>query len=113
MPERRLTLVSRRPVLLVARFDRRLRSGTRERAHYLSGLTMLGRHERDHGRGSYSELAHWLRRHGAAPRDDTLELFRRMVFNILVGNTDDHLRNHAVIDFGEGFRLSPLYDVMP
>jgi serine/threonine-protein kinase HipA len=113
VPERRLTLVNRRPVLLVARFDRQLRAGVRERAHYLSGLTMLGLHERDYGRGSYAELAHWLRRHGAAPRDDTLELFRRMVFNTLIGNTDDHLRNHAVIDFGEGLRLSPLFDVMP
>ncbi|MGH8130427.1 MAG: type II toxin-antitoxin system HipA family toxin [Steroidobacteraceae bacterium] len=113
VPERRLTLVNRRPVLLVARFDRRLRAGVRERAHYLSGLTMLGLHERDYGRGSYSDLAHWLRRHGATPRDDTRELFRRMIFNILIGNTDDHLRNHAVIDFGEGLRLSPLFDVVP
>lgn len=113
VPDRRLTLVNRRPVLLVARFDRRLRAGVRARAHYLSGLTMLGLHERDYGRGSYSDLAHWLRRHGASPRDDTLELFRRMVFNVLIGNTDDHLRNHAVIDFGKGFRLSPLFDVVP
>jgi serine/threonine-protein kinase HipA len=113
VPERRLALVNRRPVLLVARFDRRLRAGVRERAHYLSGLTMLGLHERDYGQGSYADLAHWLRRHGVSPREDTLELFRRMIFNILIGNTDDHLRNHAVIDFGEGLRLSPLFDVMP
>jgi serine/threonine-protein kinase HipA len=113
VPERRLMLVGERPVLLVARFDRRLRSGVRERAHYLSGLTMLGLHERDCGRATYSDLADWMRRHGVAPRDDTRELFRRMIFNILIGNTDDHLRNHAVIDFGEGLRLSPLFDVVP
>ncbi|MGQ0429048.1 MAG: type II toxin-antitoxin system HipA family toxin [Gammaproteobacteria bacterium] len=113
VPRRRLTLVNRRPVLLVARFDRRLHAGVRERAHYLSGLTVLGLHERDYGQGSYADLAHWLRRHGASPREDALELFRRMVFNILIGNSDDHLRNHAVIDFGDGFRLSPLFDVAP
>jgi hypothetical protein len=57
-------------VQLVARFDRRLRDGIYERAHYLSGLTMLGLHERDYGRGSYAALAQWLRRHGFAPRED-------------------------------------------
>lgn len=113
VPDRRLALVGRRPVLLVTRFDRRLRGKVRERAHYLSGLTMLGLHERDYGRGSYADLALWLRRYGVSPREDARELFCRMVFNILIGNTDDHLRNHAVIDFGDGLHLSPLYDVMP
>ncbi len=113
VPERRLVLVGTRPVLLVARFDRRLRGKLRERSHYLSGLTMLGLHERDYGRGSYADLAMWLRKHGSEPRDDARELYRRLVFNILVGNTDDHLRNHAVINFGDGYRLSPLFDVMP
>jgi serine/threonine-protein kinase HipA len=74
---------------------------------------MLDLHERDYGRGSYADLALWLRRHGSAPGEDVPELFLRMVFNVLIGNTDDHLRNHAVIDFGDGFRLSPLFDVMP
>ncbi len=113
VPERRLRIVGGQPVLLVARFDRLLRDGIRGRAHYLSGLTMLGLHERDYGHGSYAAIAQWLRRHGASPREDCRELFRRMVFNILIGNTDDHLRNHAVIDFGDGFRLSPVFDLVP
>ncbi len=113
VPDRRLALVGRRPVLLVARFDRRSRGKIRERAHFLSGLTMLGLHERDYGRGSYADLSLWLRRYGIAPREDARELYCRMAFNILIGNTDDHLRNHAVINFGDGLRLSPLYDVMP
>jgi len=113
VPERRLRIVGRRPVLLAARFDRRLRDGILGRAHYLSGLTMLGLHERDYGRGSYAALAQWLRRHSVAPREDCRELFRRMVFNVLIGNTDDHLRNHAVIDFRDGFRLSPVFDILP
>jgi serine/threonine-protein kinase HipA len=113
VPEHRLETVGERTVLLTARFDRRDHGGIRERAHYLSGLTMLGLHERDYGRGSYSDLALWLRRHGSAPSDDVPELYRRMLFNVLIGNTDDHLRNHAVINFGSGYRLSPAFDVMP
>ena len=113
VPERRLRIVGGQPVLLVARFDRRLRDGINERAHYLSGLTMLGLHERDYGRGSYAAIAQWLRRYGFAPREDCRELFRRLAFNVLIGNTDDHLRNHAVIDFGDGFRLSPVFDIVP
>jgi serine/threonine-protein kinase HipA len=112
VPDHRLESVGGRAVLLTARFDRR-GGAIRERAHYLSGLTMLDLHERDYGRGSYADLALWLRRHGSAPGEDVPELFLRMVFNVLIGNTDDHLRNHAVIDFGDGFRLSPLFDVMP
>jgi serine/threonine-protein kinase HipA len=113
VPEHRLVNVGSRPVLLTARFDRRKRGGIRERAHYLSGLTMLGLHERDYGGGSYADLALWLRRHGADPGSDVRELFRRMAFNVLIGNTDDHLRNHAVVDFGDGYRLSPAFDVLP
>jgi serine/threonine-protein kinase HipA len=112
VPEHRLESVGEHAILLTARFDRR-GDAIRQRAHYLSGLTMLGLHERDYGRGSYADLALWLRRHGSTPGEDVPELFRRMVFNVLVGNTDDHLRNHAVIDFGDGYRLSPLFDVMP
>jgi serine/threonine-protein kinase HipA len=113
VPEHRLVTVGTRPVLLTARFDRRTRGGQRERAHYLSGLTMLGLHERDYGRGAYADLALWLRRHGADPATDVRELFMRMAFNVLIGNTDDHPRNHAVINFGEGYRLSPAFDVLP
>jgi serine/threonine-protein kinase HipA len=62
---------------------------------------------------SYRDLADVLRRFGSKPRQDLRELFRRMAFNILVGNDDDHLRNHAFLFDGHGWRLSPLYDVVP
>ncbi len=62
---------------------------------------------------SYRDLADILRRFGSEPRRDLRELFRRLGFNILVGNDDDHLRNHAFLYDGRGWRLSPLYDVVP
>jgi serine/threonine protein kinase HipA of HipAB toxin-antitoxin module len=65
------------------------------------------------GRHSYADLAAALRRFGADPRKDLIELHRRMVFNILVTNDDDHLRNHGFLHAPKGWRLSPLYDVVP
>lgn len=74
---------------------------------------MLGAHEGDVDRNSYADLAAALRRNGAEPRRDLVELFRRMVCNILVTNDDDHLRNHGFLLSEGGWRLSPLYDVVP
>jgi serine/threonine-protein kinase HipA len=74
---------------------------------------MLEAHEIAAHRYSYRDLAEVLRRFGSDPRHDLRELFRRMAFNILVGNDDDHLRNHAFLFDGRGWRLSPLYDVVP
>ena len=113
VPRHELVEVGDRPVLMTRRFDRRKQRDGFARAHLLSGLTLLGLHERDYGAGSYADLAAWIRRHGAMPREDARELFLRMVFNIVVGNTDDHLRNHAVVDAGDGFRLSPAFDLVP
>ena len=74
---------------------------------------MLGAHESEGSRYSYADLAAILRQHGTQVRRDLHELFRRMVFNILVTNDDDHLRNHGYLFDGTGWRLSPLYDVVP
>ena len=63
-------------------------------------------------RYSYRDLAEAIRQFGSDPLSDLRELFRRMAFNILVGNDDDHLRNHAFLFDGRGWRLSPLYDVI-
>ena len=65
-------------------------------------------------RRSYLEIVDALRQHGAAPKADMEALWRRLVFNILISNTDDHLRNHGFLYAGqEGWRLSPAYDLNP
>ena len=68
----------------------------------------------DDERRSYLEIADALRSHGAAPRKDLEELWRRVVFSVLVSNTDDHLRNHGFLhERGLGWRLSPAFDLNP
>lgn len=113
--ESRLTNVAGRDVLLVRRFDRRPHEGTYCRARMLSALTLLltGDSHQDRERWSYVLLAEQLRRVSSAPRIDAHELFRRMAFNALISNTDDHPRNHAVIAPGSEWRLSPAYDLVP
>jgi len=102
-----------RDIYMIERFDRTLGADGVQRHAFASGLTILGAHESDVGRHSYADLAESLRRLGADPRGDLLELYRRMVFNILVTNDDDHLRNHGFLWTPKGWRLSPLYDVVP
>lgn len=101
-------------VYLIERFDRvELDDGRTGRVPFMSGLTLLDASESTAHHHSYGELAQTLRRYGSAPDRDALELFRRMVFNVLVNNTDDHLRNHGYLHDADGWRLSPLYDVEP
>jgi serine/threonine-protein kinase HipA len=69
---------------------------------------------KDNEAHSYLELVDVLRRHGAAPKEDMHALWRRIVFSILISNTDDHLRNHGFLWAGPaGWRLSPAYDLNP
>ena len=116
-PEVKTETLAGRTVMLIERFDRTLLDGSACRRHMISALTMLGCHESESRNKSYGEIADRIRRHGVAQfvKRDQRELFGRMVFNILVTNDDDHLRNHAFLWDGEhkGWRLSPLYDVMP
>ena len=102
-----------RDIYLIERFDRVPHGNWLERRPFASGLTMLGAHESEVSRYSYADLAGAIRQHGTQVREDLHELFRRMVFNILVTNDDDHLRNHGFLFDGTGWRLSPLYDVVP
>jgi serine/threonine-protein kinase HipA len=75
-------------------------------------MSMLG--SRDNETRSYLEIVDALRQHGAAPKEDMQALWRRLVFNILISNTDDHLRNHGFLYEGpDGWRLSPAYDLNP
>jgi len=112
----RLTQVGGRDVLLVKRFDRTpTGGGSYRRARMLSALSLLrtGDSHQDRDRWSYLLLAEELRRVSREPKTDAVELFRRMTFNALISNTDDHPRNHAVIAAGQDFRLSPAYDLIP
>jgi serine/threonine-protein kinase HipA len=108
----RLENVARRAVLLARRFDR---VGANLRVPYTSGMTALGASDHDgrRDRRSYLELADFIRAHGAQPAKDLEQLWRRIVFNVLVSNTDDHLRNHAFLRDPRGWRLSPAFDMNP
>lgn len=108
VPTARVETVACKPVLLLRRFDR---EGAR-RIPFLSAMSMLG--AKDNETHSYLEMADALRQHGAAPKADMEALWRRIVFNILISNTDDHLRNHGFLYEGsDGWRLSPAYDLNP
>jgi serine/threonine-protein kinase HipA len=68
----------------------------------------------DNNQHSYLEIVDAITQHGARPKEDQVELWRRIVFSILISNTDDHLRNHGFLyEPGEGWRLSPVYDINP
>lgn len=108
VPKWRIENVAGRPVLLLYRFDRRGQS----RIPFLSAMSMLD--AKDNDTHSYLELADALRRYGAVFKTDAQALWRRIVFNILISNTDDHLRNHGFLyQSPDGWRLSPAYDLNP
>lgn len=115
--ETRLERVGALDVLMLRRFDRTWNHDARAYARHalVSALTVLdaGDHYRERERWSYLLLADELRRWSARPDDDRRELFSRMVFNAMVTNNDDHPRNHALVNLGAGWRLSPAYDVVP
>lgn len=96
---------------LIRRFDR---TGE-ERHHFASAMCLLGCHDGDDARTGfgYLDLADLITRISVRPQEDLEELWRRVVFSILISNTDDHLRNHGFLWSGRGWRLSPLYDVNP
>ena len=108
VPERRIETVAGKRVLIVQRFDRR----AGHRVPFLSAMSMLG--ATDCEPRSYPDIADALRRHGAAAPQDLHQLWRRVVFTVLISNTDDHLRNHGFLyeDY-RGWRLSPAYDLNP
>uniref|UniRef100_UPI00286C4DAE type II toxin-antitoxin system HipA family toxin n=1 Tax=Methylibium sp. TaxID=2067992 RepID=UPI00286C4DAE len=111
----RIDAVGGEDVLLVQRFDRTLTAEGYLRHRMVSGLTALGAEDShgDRAKWSYLLLADELRRRSAQPAQDLEELFRRMVFNALISNTDDHPRNHALIAPTDKWELSPAYDLTP
>lgn len=114
-PESRIVNIGQRNALLVKRFDRENTQTGYRRARMLSALTLLraGDDYQDRKKWSYVLLAEELRRISSHPREDAPELFRRMCFNALISNTDDHPRNHAVIALDTDWKLSPAYDLTP
>lgn len=111
--ESRVVKIGDRDALLVKRFDREKTTGGYQRARMLSALTLLRADETDRDKWSYVLLVEALRQISSQAKSDATELFRRMVFNALISNTDDHPRNHAVIAKRLAWRLSPAYDLTP
>jgi serine/threonine-protein kinase HipA len=108
-----LVRVSGKDVLLFDRFDRVADSDRWRRRAVISALTLLELDEMMAAYASYEDLADIIRHRFTAPRATLRELFARMVFNILCGNTDDHARNHAAFWDGERLSLTPAYDICP
>ena len=113
--ESRIEAVAGKDVLLIRRFDRDKTPKGYTRARMVSGLTLLRADEslEMRTRWSYVILVEELRRVVAEPKKDARELFRRMCFNALISNIDDHPRNHAVIAKDKDWKLSPAYDLTP
>ena len=112
VPESKLEKFSKLgSTFLVKRFDR----DGEKRIHFASAMTLLGKTDGASAEDgtSYLDMAGFIKAYGANPKSDLVELWKRIVFNMAVTNTDDHLRNHAFILTNNGWILSPLYDVNP
>jgi serine/threonine-protein kinase HipA len=106
----KLITAAGRDVLLVHRFDR---PGAGTRRQVISALSLLGLHELAARHATYTELADLIRLRFVAPTATLHELFRRIVVNVILGNTDDHARNHAAFWDGTTLELTPAYDICP
>ena len=109
----RLAHVAGKDVLLVERFDRIKSEAGWQRKAMVSALTIFGLDEMMARYASYADLTETIRHRFTAPKDTLRELFRRLVFNIVCGNTDDHARNHAAFWDGKQLTLTPAYDICP
>jgi serine/threonine-protein kinase HipA len=108
-----LVEASQKDVLLIERFDRKHSSNGWERKCMVSALTLFGLDEMMARYASYEVLAEIIRHHFREASATLRELYSRLVFNILCGNTDDHARNHAAFWDGEMLTLTPAYDICP
>jgi serine/threonine-protein kinase HipA len=108
VPDSRIENINGKNVLVVRRFDREGDT----RISFLSAMSLLG--AKDNEQHSYLEIADAIMQHGAQPDADLKELWTRIVFTVLISNTDDHLRNHGFLyDGPRGWRLSPAFDLNP
>jgi serine/threonine-protein kinase HipA len=108
-----LVTVSNKDVLLVERFDRKHTKDGWTRKSVVSALTLFGLDEMMARYASYETFAEIIRHRFTKPRETLKELFSRLVFNILCGNTDDHARNHAAFWNGKELALTPAFDICP
>jgi serine/threonine-protein kinase HipA len=109
----RLTSALGKDVLLITRFDRTPHAAGWRRRAMVSALTILELDEMMAPYASYDRLGEIVRRRFTAPKETARELYSRVVFNILCGNTDDHARNHAAFWDGASLTLTPAYDICP
>lgn len=107
-PDSRIQVIGGRKVLLVERFD----TTEAGRRHMISFATLC-RERNDFKVTHYDQLAAMLRRVSGEPAHDVGRLFRQALFNGVLGNTDDHLKNFAMLRIGRGYRLAPAYDLLP
>lgn len=108
-----LTRAAGKDVLLVRRFDREKAEKGWKRKAMVSALTLLGLDEMMGRYASYQDLAEIIRARFTSPKKTLHEMFGRLVFNVLSGNTDDHARNHAAFWDGRALTLTPAYDICP
>ena len=112
VPEIQIIPVGDRDIFLIRRFDREKSAAGWLRHGFVSGLTLMQWDEMDRPRWDYTAIADSMRRFMTV--DDIQALYRRMVFNILVRNTDDHPRNHGfLVGNADRITLSPAYDIIP
>lgn len=108
VPQRRLTRVGERSVLILRRFDR---TDAGARLGYISAMTATGSADGEHR--DYADIAEAMRDISRSPRQDHHELYRRIIVSVALGNTDDHLRNHGFLADHGSWTLSPVFDVNP
>lgn len=113
VPEVTLRSILGKNVLMVKRFDRLFNHLGNTRRLMLSGLSLLGLNEMEARYASYRDFSDIIRQRFSTPKADLLELYRRLIFNILMGNTDDHARNHSAFWDGKRLELTPAYDLCP
>jgi serine/threonine-protein kinase HipA len=109
----KLVKAANKDVLLIDRFDRQPNGNEWTRKAMVSALTVLGLDDMMARYASYETMAEIIRHRFNDPRDTLRELFSRLAFNILCGNTDDHARNHAAFCNGRELSLTPAYDICP
>jgi serine/threonine-protein kinase HipA len=109
----KMVKAANKDVVLIERFDRMHKGKNWTRKSMVSALTLFGLDEMMARYASYETLAEIIRHQFTAPKKTLKELFSRLLFNILCGNTDDHTRNHAAFWDGKQLSLTPAYDICP